>query len=79
MAGGAVNGPLRVMLVRRSVREISTPVRCSPNPSPASAGGDVGFGGPRMAAAGAELVGDFRGFSVTGLVRPCRWFRSPGG
>jgi lipid-A-disaccharide synthase len=27
-----------------------------------------GFGGPRMAAAGAELVGDFRGFSVTGLV-----------
>jgi lipid-A-disaccharide synthase len=27
-----------------------------------------GFGGPRMAAARAELVGDFRGFSVTGLV-----------
>jgi len=27
-----------------------------------------GFGGPRMAAAGADLTGDFRGFSVTGLV-----------
>ena len=27
-----------------------------------------GFGGARLAAAGAHLVGDFRGFSVTGLV-----------
>jgi len=27
-----------------------------------------GFGGPRLAAAGAELIGDYRGFSVTGLV-----------
>jgi lipid-A-disaccharide synthase len=27
-----------------------------------------GFGGDRLRAAGAELVGDFRGFSVTGLV-----------
>src|SRR5690242_9056730 len=27
-----------------------------------------GFGGERMRAAGAELVGDYRGFSVTGLV-----------
>ena len=27
-----------------------------------------GFGGPRMAAAGADLVGDYRGFTVTGLV-----------
>jgi len=27
-----------------------------------------GFGGPRLAAAGADLVGDYRGFSVTGLV-----------
>jgi lipid-A-disaccharide synthase len=26
-----------------------------------------GFGGPRFAAAGGHLVGDFRGFSVTGL------------
>jgi lipid-A-disaccharide synthase len=26
-----------------------------------------GFGGPRFAAAGGRLVGDFRGFSVTGL------------
>jgi lipid-A-disaccharide synthase len=30
--------------------------------------GVFGFGGPRMEAAGARLVGDFRGFSVTGLV-----------
>jgi len=27
----------------------------------------VGFGGPRLRAAGARLVGDYRGFSVTGL------------
>jgi lipid-A-disaccharide synthase len=27
-----------------------------------------GFGGARMATAGADLVGDYRGFSVTGLV-----------
>ena len=27
-----------------------------------------GFGGERMRAAGAELIGDYRGFSVTGLV-----------
>jgi lipid-A-disaccharide synthase len=27
-----------------------------------------GFGGERLAGAGAELVGDFRGFSVTGLI-----------
>ena len=27
-----------------------------------------GFGGERLRAAGAELIGDFRGFSVTGLV-----------
>ncbi len=27
-----------------------------------------GFGGEQLAAAGAELVGDYRGFSVTGLV-----------
>src|SRR5262245_61856789 len=27
-----------------------------------------GFGGDRMASAGARLVGDYRGFSVTGLV-----------
>jgi lipid-A-disaccharide synthase len=27
----------------------------------------IGFGGERLRAAGAELVGDFRGFSVTGL------------
>jgi lipid-A-disaccharide synthase len=27
-----------------------------------------GFGGPRFAAAGGDLVGDYRGFSVTGLV-----------
>ena len=27
-----------------------------------------GFGGPRLAAAGADLVGDYRGFAVTGLV-----------
>src|SRR5438128_8115952 len=27
-----------------------------------------GFGGERMASAGADLVGDYRGFSVTGLV-----------
>lgn len=31
-----------------------------------------GFGGERMAAAGAELVGDYRGFSVTGLVEALR-------
>jgi lipid-A-disaccharide synthase len=31
-----------------------------------------GFGGPRMAAAGARLTGDFRGFSVTGLVEAVR-------
>ena len=45
-----------------------------------------GFGGPRMSAAGAALVGDFRGFSVTGLVEalsvvPKSWkmLRSLGG
>ncbi len=27
-----------------------------------------GFGGPRLAAAGADLLGDYRGFTVTGLV-----------
>lgn len=27
-----------------------------------------GFGGPQLAAAGAELVGDFRGLTVTGIV-----------
>ena len=31
-----------------------------------------GFGGPRMEAAGARLSGDFRGFSVTGLVEALR-------
>lgn len=31
-----------------------------------------GFGGPRMAAAGARLSGDFRGISVTGLVEALR-------
>ena len=31
-----------------------------------------GFGGPRLAAAGAELVGDFTGFSVTGLTEAVR-------
>ena len=31
-----------------------------------------GFGGPRMAAAGARLTGDFRGFSVTGLIEALR-------
>lgn len=31
-----------------------------------------GFGGRRMAAAGATLTGDFRGFSVTGLVEALR-------
>jgi lipid-A-disaccharide synthase len=31
-----------------------------------------GFGGPRMAAAGARLSGDFRGFSVTGLIEALR-------
>ena len=31
-----------------------------------------GFGGPRMSAAGARLSGDFRGFSVTGLVEALR-------
>ncbi len=35
----------------------------------AAPGAEVfGFGGPRLAAAGAELVGDYRGLSVTGLV-----------
>ncbi len=38
-----------------------------------------GFGGPRLAAAGADLVDDYRGFAVTGLVeavsvRPRSWF-----
>lgn len=31
-----------------------------------------GFGGPRLAAAGAALVGDYRGFAVTGLVEVIR-------
>ena len=31
-----------------------------------------GFGGGRMEAAGARLVGDYRGFSVTGLVEAAR-------
>ena len=32
-------------------------------------GADVfGFGGPQLAAAGADLVGDYRGLSVTGIV-----------
>jgi lipid-A-disaccharide synthase len=32
----------------------------------------VGFGGPRLKAAGAELVGDFAGLSVTGLTEALR-------
>jgi lipid-A-disaccharide synthase len=32
----------------------------------------VGFGGPRLAAAGARLVGDFAEFSVTGLTEALR-------
>jgi lipid-A-disaccharide synthase len=32
----------------------------------------LGLGGPRMAAAGAELVEDYRGLSVTGLVEAIR-------
>ena len=31
-----------------------------------------GFGGPKLAASGGRLVGDFRGFSVTGLVEALR-------
>lgn len=31
-----------------------------------------GFGGPALSAAGAELVGDYRGFSVTGLSEALR-------
>jgi lipid-A-disaccharide synthase len=31
-----------------------------------------GYGGPRLEAAGAELVGDFRGLSVTGLAEAVR-------
>ena len=31
-----------------------------------------GFGGPRLRAAGARVVGDFSGFSVTGFVEPLR-------
>ncbi|MGH9161851.1 MAG: lipid-A-disaccharide synthase [Vicinamibacteraceae bacterium] len=31
-----------------------------------------GFGGPRLAAAGATLIGDYRGFAVTGLVEVVR-------
>ena len=31
-----------------------------------------GFGGPRLAAAGARLVGDFQGLSVTGLTEALR-------
>jgi lipid-A-disaccharide synthase len=30
------------------------------------------FGGPQLAEAGAELIGDYRGFSVTGLVEAAR-------
>ena len=30
------------------------------------------FGGPQLAAAGAELIGDYRGFSVTGLAEAAR-------
>jgi lipid-A-disaccharide synthase len=32
----------------------------------------VGFGGERLRAAGAELVGDFSGLSVTGLTEALR-------
>ena len=32
----------------------------------------IGFGGPRLAAEGAQLVGDYRGISVTGLVEVLR-------
>src|SRR4249919_2050810 len=68
-AGGAVTGPLRVML---SCGEASGDLYAGAlllalrarHPQVEA----FGFGGPRMAAAGAELVGDFRGFSVTGLV-----------
>ena len=31
-----------------------------------------GFGGPRLAAAGGRLIGDFQGFSVTGLTEALR-------
>ena len=34
-----------------------------------------GFGGQRLAAAGARLIGDFQGLSVTGLTEALRtWF-----
>ncbi len=63
------DGPLRVML---SCGEASGDLYAGalvPALRAVSPGVEVfGFGGGRMAAAGGELIGDFRGFSVTGLV-----------
>ena len=36
------------------------------------AAGIFGFGGQRLASAGARLIGDFQGFSVTGLTEALR-------
>ena len=51
--------------VRRSLRRRARRGGCAA-PSPACA--SFGFGGERLAAAGADLIGDYRGHTVTGLV-----------
>jgi lipid-A-disaccharide synthase len=57
---GEASGDLYAAGLVRALRELDPDVSV------------FGFGGPRMAAAGATLSGDFRGFSVTGLVEALR-------
>ena len=53
---GEASGDLYAAALIRSMRELDPTVEV------------FGFGGDRMAAAGADLIGDYRGLSVTGLV-----------
>src|SRR6266699_1623984 len=53
---GEASGDLYAGALVRALREIDPRVEA------------FGFGGDQLARAGADLVGDYRGFSVTGLV-----------
>jgi lipid-A-disaccharide synthase len=57
---GEASGDLYAGALIRAMREIDPQLTA------------FGFGGGRMEAAGARLIGDYRGFSVTGLVEALR-------
>lgn len=57
---GEASGDLYAGALIKSLRELDPGISA------------FGFGGDRMKAAGATLVGDYRGFSVTGLVEALR-------